>query len=448
MAQNVILADGPEDANTTATREGGAKTAAETAPKKRIVKSRPALLFIDTNIFLDFYRARNDAGISLLSRIDSLHDRIITTCQVEMEFKKNRQKVISESVTVLKPPDFNLSTPAFLADAATVKVMKSRIEDVKTRVDKLKSRILATLENPKTQDRIYQTMQRLFTNGSALNLQHETPQYRLVWRRAIRRFLEGRPPRKKEDTSAGDAVNWEWIVECVRTSNRDVIIVSRDADYGLTLAGRGYVNNWLAEEIKRRVNQQRKLILVDRLSAALKLLDVKVTREEITSERLTIKAPVSIADADVETVVHDALYDLLNGEELASLIARTNTCGWHCDEYGIDRIARTDGVATVHVSFTFSGEQEDDKPWHGDAISGRCIVEMDAEKNVATTVVEARLNTADDSGDDYIVDDPGEEPPNEALGSEDELGGSQTPTEIRKDSPVVDGNASTDVSRS
>ena len=119
------------------------------------------------------------------------------------------------------------------------------------------------------------------------------PSSKQVWRRALRRFLEGRPPRKKEDTSAGDAINWEWIVHCMSTANRDVIIVSRDADYGLTYDNKGYANNWLTDEVKQRVNQQRKLTLVDRLAAALKLLDVKVTQAEITSERAIIKSTVS-----------------------------------------------------------------------------------------------------------------------------------------------------------
>ena len=53
------------------------------AKRKWQKKSNPPLLFVDTNIFLDFYRSRNDAGISLLSKIDALHDKIITTCQLE-----------------------------------------------------------------------------------------------------------------------------------------------------------------------------------------------------------------------------------------------------------------------------------------------------------------------------------------------------------------------------
>ena len=389
------------------------------AKKKRKPKPKRPLLFIDTNILLDFYRARNDAGISLLSKIDSLHDETITSCQVEMEFKKNRQKVISESVTLLKPPEFNLSTPAFLAEAATVKVIKNRIQDVKKRVDKLKARILSTLGNPRTHDKIYQTTQRLFASPSPLNLRHDTPEYKQVWRRALRRFLEGRPPRKKEDTSAGDAINWEWILHCTKETNRDVIIVSRDADYGLTLDGRSYANNWLSDEVKGRANQQRKLILVDRLSAALKLLDVKVTREEITSERATIKTPVAAHENEIESLVGDALHGLLNGEAMSSLIAKTNTAGWACNSYDLENLKLKDGIWTAHVSFSFSGEQEDDKPFHGDTISGRCVIEIDHAKNVAISEVKADLDTGEEAEpeeDEPEEDEPEEDEPEEDAG--------------------------------
>ena len=335
----------------------------------------------------------------MLSKIDSLHDRIITTCQVEMEFKKNRQRVIIDSVSVLKAPEFTLSTPAFLSEAATVKVMKDRVQDVRRRVEKLKSRILSTMENPKTHDRIYKTIHRIFNNPSDLNLRHDSPEYKSVWRKALRRFLEGRPPRKKEDTSAGDSINWEWIVRCIEKTNLDVIIVSRDADYGLTFDTKGYANNWLTEEVKARVNQQRKLILVDRLSAALRLLDVQVTREEITSESETIRNTFSPQEHEIEALVAEAMHDLMNGEQMSSLIAETNTSGWKCDGYDINDVNFDEGTISAAVAFSFSGDQDPDKSWHGDTISGNCIIEIDREKNVRFRDFEADIERDYDDTD-------------------------------------------------
>jgi predicted nucleic acid-binding protein len=53
------------------------------------------LVFIDTNILLDFYRIRSrEAGLSILSKLEQNLASIITGDQVAMEFKKNRHNAI------------------------------------------------------------------------------------------------------------------------------------------------------------------------------------------------------------------------------------------------------------------------------------------------------------------------------------------------------------------
>ena len=64
------------------------------------VEKIDALIFIDTNIFLDFYRIRRtDVSMKYLEEIVKHKDIIITSSQVEMEYKKNRQSAILESIT-------------------------------------------------------------------------------------------------------------------------------------------------------------------------------------------------------------------------------------------------------------------------------------------------------------------------------------------------------------
>ena len=61
------------------------------------------LIFIDTNILLDFYRIRrSDVSLSFLKRIDDHHSDIVVGSQVEMEFKKNRQSVIIGNLADIK----------------------------------------------------------------------------------------------------------------------------------------------------------------------------------------------------------------------------------------------------------------------------------------------------------------------------------------------------------
>lgn len=228
------------------------------------------LLFVDTNILLDFYRAQKDAGLHLLGRLDGLHDRIICTYQVEMEFKKNRQSAIRKSMEEIKYPEMKFTSPAFLSDAKTLDIMKRQLKDTKARIDNFRDRIKRIFANPIGQDKVYQTAQRLFSAETTFNLRRDNSRKHHLRRLAWKRFILGYPPRKKNDTSTGDAINWEWIVECVSTSKRDVIIVSRDADFGETIDGVSYVNDWLLQELKERTSNRRRVVLYDRLSAALK----------------------------------------------------------------------------------------------------------------------------------------------------------------------------------
>ncbi len=84
------------------------------------------LLFIDTNIWLDFYRVRNEVSLSLLKRAEAVADRIIVTYQLESEFKKNRQAAILEGLQELKPP-VQILRPGIVSDAKSTQVLNKRV---------------------------------------------------------------------------------------------------------------------------------------------------------------------------------------------------------------------------------------------------------------------------------------------------------------------------------
>jgi hypothetical protein len=76
------------------------------------------VIFIDTNIYLDFYRLRNEMSHQFLAQLQSLQDSVVMTYQVETEFKNNRQKVMVETFKSLKkpltcPPSVGQVTPCF-----------------------------------------------------------------------------------------------------------------------------------------------------------------------------------------------------------------------------------------------------------------------------------------------------------------------------------------------
>jgi PIN domain len=243
----------------------------------------PNLLFVDANKWLDFYRVRNETGFRLIEHTEQLADRLIVTYQLENEFKRNRQAAIFESMQELKAPQ-QISSPGIFSDAAVAKTMTKHLKGAEKRVEKLKERMLNALRDPAMYDPVYQACQRLFHKADDLTLDRENPLRRIVRRRAFKRFLHGCPPRKRNDTSIGDAFNWEWMIHCATERKAGLIIVTRDSDYGITIDKKSYINDALRQEFSERVSRKRPLQLYSRLSDALKLFDVKVTKQEEASE--------------------------------------------------------------------------------------------------------------------------------------------------------------------
>jgi len=249
----------------------------------------PNLLFVDTNIWLDFYRARNETGLRLLEHVEAVSEKLIVTYQLESEYKKNRQAAILEGMQELKAPQ-QISRPGIFSDAQATKIMARNLKDAEKRVKNLKTRLVRALENPAIHDPVYKVCQRLFHKTDDLTLTRDNVLRRIVRRKAYRRYLHGCPPRKKNDTSYGDAFNWEWMVHCATQQGAGLVIVTRDADYGMVVDDISYINDHLRQEFSDRVSRKRKLLLFSRLSDALKLFEVPVSLQEEEAEKEIVSA--------------------------------------------------------------------------------------------------------------------------------------------------------------
>lgn len=257
------------------------------------------LLFVDTNIWLDFYRSQNEAYIGLLEKVEGIKERIIVTHQLETEYKKNRQQVILNSIKLLKDHmPKKVPSVGVLAQAQQFKMVSRDIESACKRIKKLQDRLVAMMEKPAEKDKVFQAVHRIFhrTDDLALTRDEKDKEKRHEIRgRAERRFMHGAPPRKSSDTSYGDSLNWEWMIDCAISKSAELVIVSRDSDYGATHDGKTYVNDHLRQEFSNRVSQKRQLLLYPKLSDALKHFKVAVTAEQV-------KAEAELIDDETNTV--------------------------------------------------------------------------------------------------------------------------------------------------
>jgi PIN domain len=245
------------------------------------------LLFVDTNVLLDFYRIRKaNISIKYLKQLEACRDRLIIGSQIEMEYKKNRQRVILESLNNYGTPDLGrLTAPAIISHLQVVKMIESKKEELKSQKKKVDEKIQKILSDPTRNDPVYQCLQRLFKNDSQFNLSRKRKERLSIRNLAKKRFVLGYPPRKQGDTSIGDAINWEWIIQCSINSSKHVVIVTRDTDYGAIYDDISYLNDWLKQEFSERVSNRRKIILTDKLSYGLKVVHASVTKEMEDEEK-------------------------------------------------------------------------------------------------------------------------------------------------------------------
>jgi PIN domain len=260
-----------------------------------------ALLFIDTNIFLDFYRERkSDISTKFLEQIEARQDNLILGSQVEMEYKKNRQIVILESLGKFGVPDWaKLSAPALFSEAKAVQMIQKNKDAISKQQKVITDKIQNVLEKPGVHDEVYKVLQRVFKHSSPYNLNRDAKIRFGIRNLARKRFSLGYPPRKKGDTSIGDAINWEWIIDCAQKCTKDIVIVSRDGDYGVNYKDKWYLNDWLSQEFKQRVSQKRKIKLTGKLSEGLKLVNATVTPEMEDAEKEILRLELGVREPNV-----------------------------------------------------------------------------------------------------------------------------------------------------
>lgn len=249
----------------------------------------PWLIFVDTNILLDFYRLGKGLAKKHIDALESHKDSLIMCEQVWMEFLKNRQKVIIATLKEMKKPN-KISVASIVADNTKSKQLLKNIDDAIKNYERVNKQVEKILNNPERNDPIYKAVKRIFKTNSEYNLKRPNKKRFAIRNLARKRFALGYPPRKSNDTSIGDSYNWEWIIECANTSpeRHNILIVSRDGDYGISHNSNAKLNDWLKQEFKDRVSQRRKIELTTKLTDALKRLNEAVTSEDENEERRII----------------------------------------------------------------------------------------------------------------------------------------------------------------
>ena len=109
-------------------------------------------------------------------------------------------------------------------------------------------------------------------------------------------------------------------------------------------------------------------------------LDEAISEESFVA-RLR-RLPEEARNHQIVELLETVRFDILESDGMGTAMAETNATDFEVDEQAIQGVQFSGDVCVVEFSFTASGEQLDDKMWHGTSISGSGTATIDWEGGV------------------------------------------------------------------
>ena len=211
-------------------------------------------IFIDANIYLDFYSSKNPKILDLLDSLLQVRDSVFVTEQVRDEVLRNRARCASElwdsfRDKIPNPSKVLLPTHVSEAQGAEIKrwngsyknLRDETITELGSRFDELRDAIINEVISGT--DAVSQKLAPLWEQSIAPTIE--------VRERAKSRKERGNPPGKPKDP-IGDELSWEQFLEAFGSPWK-AWVVSGDFDYFVALReDRVVLNPFLDWEIRRK----------------------------------------------------------------------------------------------------------------------------------------------------------------------------------------------------
>lgn len=207
-------------------------------------------VFIDTNIFLDFYSLSERDIEELHKLIKLISDeeiQLILSQNVLDEFYKNRIKKIYATISSMDKAN-QLPIPTLLKQYETeCSEFRAAQSDLKGKYTILKNKLIEDVKTEQlSADKI---IKEIFNVAIIVPIEWE------IFHKAQQRYLRRLPPRKNDNNdSMGDALNWETLKYKIK-ENEDLHIISGDGDFWDSIEGQNDIAKYfLAKEWKDEKN--------------------------------------------------------------------------------------------------------------------------------------------------------------------------------------------------
>lgn len=136
------------------------------------------------------------------------------------------------------------------------------------------------------------------------------------------------------------------------------------------------------------------------------LPDLVEALEEMTLLERLQSLPIAERAAELDDLISNSYDEITNSEEFQIAEGDTNATMFMMDEYSIDDVVFERDACRVHLRYSASGDQMDERMSLGDTIVGKAVAVIDDDGNVDYQEITA---SAEDSWDDHGDSDDGDE---------------------------------------
>ena len=282
----------------------------------RLLTDANVFLFIDANVYLDFYRLPSDdllEVVKLQALVEQREVALYVTKHLEDEVWRNRERQLAVTLKTLKEQRPGGVFPQVIrnyAEFEDLRVARSNYEDM-----------LVHLENQVRRDAKFadlpadSVLQNLFVSAGSSRVAPWTLDA------AQRRSMLGNPPGKPG--SVGDAIHWEVLLSKV-PHGKDLHIITRDTDFSSPLDDRR-LSRFLLEEWRERVGSRVHLHRTMNEFFGAASLDINLEFEEQRSSDVDDLVNAGSFKATHRAIEKLSAYDNLSTTEIADLVFALHT---------------------------------------------------------------------------------------------------------------------------
>lgn len=385
---------------------------------------------VDTNALLVPYtvnpKSLQEIRNTYLKLVES--KRLIIPGQVAREFARNRASKVSELYQQLSKKRDAQGLPRLepypllesMSEFKEALELSSKIDSYTREYRKKLGEVLSRIKDWIWDDPVSLIYRELFSADVVVDLPIDDKVKEEIEKdldnRSTHSIAPGYKDSSKPDKGVGDLLIWRTILDTAYKHSKSVIFVSIDekSDWWYQSEKQAlYPRYELVDEFRRASNQQSFHIVTFSRFLELYGASQDVINEVRREEQVKIffnddydddnyirylnSLSIGEQEQEIDNKIADTYQQIVDTEEVVGAMAETNAFSWSVDDYKVTEIDVGEDECTVLLTYSASGDQDEDRGFCGNKINGEAKATIDESGDVTYEIINAEV---EDWGED------------------------------------------------